>query len=250
MRCLRVVTYNTHKCQGMDGRVRPERIVRVLEELNADIIALQEVLSISDHRPESDQSRFIAQALGMNYVHAEARKLQGGVYGNVLLARYPIFASRNLDISRTGREERSVLRGDIPVDGQCLHIFNLHLGTGFLERRFQARALMEHRVLAAPDLTGPRIVLGDMNEWIRGLVTRTLTQELRRLDLEVPRFRRRYPALLPFLHLDYIYYEHTLRARDAFHHASRTALMASDHLPLVADFAMDFSFHAEGAAVR
>jgi endonuclease/exonuclease/phosphatase family metal-dependent hydrolase len=75
-----------------------------------------------------------------------------------------------------------------------------------------------------------------MNEWTRGLVTQTLTQELRRLDLDFPGFRRRYPALLPFLHLDYIYYEHSLRARDAFHHSSRLALMASDHLPLVADF--------------
>jgi endonuclease/exonuclease/phosphatase family metal-dependent hydrolase len=236
VRCLRVVTYNTHKCQGMDGRVRPERIARVLQEIHPDVVALQEVLSISDHRPEADQSKFIADALGMNYVHAEARKLGGGAYGNVLMARFPIFASRNLDITHAGREERSVLRGDIPVDGQCLHVFNLHLGTGFLERRFQARALMEHRVLGASDLTGPRIVLGDMNEWTRGLVTRTLTQELKRLDLELPCYRRRYPGLLPFLHLDYVYYEHTLRARDAFHHSSRLALVASDHLPLVADF--------------
>jgi len=220
----------------MDGRVRPDRVARVLQDLNADIIALQEVLSIPDHRPEADQSRFIGEALGMTYVHAEARKLHGGVYGNVLLSRYPIFAHRNLDITHSGREQRSVLRGDIPVNGQCLHVFNLHLGTGFLERRFQARALMEHNVLGAPDITGPRIVLGDMNEWTRGLVTQTLTEQLRRLDLEVPRFRRRYPGLLPFLHLDYVYYEHTLRARDAFHHSTRLALMASDHLPLVADF--------------
>ena len=65
---------------------------------------------------------------------------------------------------------------------------------------------------------------------------REAPQELLRLDLELPRFHRRYPALLPFLHLDYVYFEHTLRARNAFHHGSRRALIASDHLPLVADF--------------
>ncbi|MCC6389013.1 MAG: endonuclease/exonuclease/phosphatase family protein [Bryobacterales bacterium] len=237
MKTIRIATYNIHKCQGMDGRVRPERIVRVLEEINADVVALQEVHSVENHRAEADQSRYIAEALDMRFIHAEARKLHGGAYGNVLLSRFPVDSHHNVDITHTGREERSVLRADIAVEGRSLHFFNLHLGTGYFERRFQARALMEHRVLRAPDLSGERIVMGDLNEWTRGLVTHTLTEELRRVDLELPLFRRRtYPALLPFLHLDYIYYEHTLRARDAFFHHSRLSLIASDHLPLVADF--------------
>lgn len=239
MRTVRVATYNVHKCQGMDRRTRPERIARVLEEINADVIALQEVLSIPDHRPEADQSKFIADALGMQYIHAEARKLHGGIYGNVLLSRFPVEQHQNVDITHQGREERSVLRADILLNVQRLHIFNVHLGTSFWERRYQARALMEHHVLRAPDLTGHRIVMGDLNEWTRGLVTRTLSEEFRRIDLEVPIFRKRtYPALLPFLHLDYIYFEHTIQARDAFFHTSRLALVASDHLPLVADFSL------------
>ncbi|MBI4902381.1 MAG: endonuclease/exonuclease/phosphatase family protein [Acidobacteria bacterium] len=239
MKTLRVATYNIHKCQGMDGRVRPERIARVLEEINADIVALQEVHSVEGHREEANQAKFLARELRMHHVHAEARRLHGGVYGNLLLTRFPIDTHHNLDITHEGREERSVLRADIAVDGRTLHVFNVHLGTSFFERRYQARALMESRVLRAHDLGGERILLGDFNEWTRGLVTRMLTDELRRVDLEVPFFRRRtYPALLPFLHLDYIYYEHTLRARDAFFHTSRLALAASDHLPLVADFVL------------
>lgn len=239
MNVLRVATYNIHKCQGMDGRVKPERIARVLAELNADVIALQEVLSIPEHRAESNQARFLAESLGWHYVQAETRKLHGGIYGNVLLSRFPIHEHRSVDITHLGKEERSVLRGDLDVNGRSLHVFNLHLGTNFFERRHQARALMEHAVLRASDLTGERIVLGDFNEWTRGMVTRMLTQELRRIDLEVPMFRRRtYPALLPLLHLDYVYYEHSLRARDAFFHTSRLALVASDHLPLVADFVL------------
>ncbi|MBL8176722.1 MAG: endonuclease/exonuclease/phosphatase family protein [Bryobacterales bacterium] len=239
MRTVRVATYNIHKCQGMDQRTRPERIARVLEEINADVVGLQEVLSIHGHRPESDQAGFLAQALGLHFVHAEARRLHGGIYGNVLLSRFPIGSHDNLDITHVGREERSVLRADIPIDALHLHFFNLHLGTGYFERRFQARALMEHHVLNAPDLSGHRIVMGDLNEWTRGLVTRTLSEEFRRVDLEAPIFRRRtYPALLPFLHLDYIYLENSLRVRDAFFHTSRLALIASDHLPLVADVAL------------
>jgi endonuclease/exonuclease/phosphatase family metal-dependent hydrolase len=146
---------------------------------------------------------------------------------------------RNLDISLIDRERRSVLRADLEIDGRRLHFFNVHLGTSYFERRYQAGALLEDRILRAPDLHGERILLGDLNEWTRGLVTRRLTGELRRVDLEVPFFRRRtFPALLPLLHLDYIYYEHTLRARDAFFHHSRLALVASDHVPLVADIAL------------
>jgi endonuclease/exonuclease/phosphatase family metal-dependent hydrolase len=224
----------------MDGRFRPERIARVLEEINADIIGLQEVLSLPDRRAEDNQAAFLAEAMKLDYVQVETRKLHGGVYGNVLLTRFPITRFENLDITHIGCEERSVLRADIQVTPQrLLHVFNLHLGTSFFERRYQARALMENRVLRAHDISGERLVIGDLNEWVHGLVTRTLTQELRRVDLEVPLFRRRtFPALLPLLHLDYIYYEHTLRARDAFFHTSRLALMASDHLPLVADFAI------------
>lgn len=239
MRNLRIATYNIHKCQGMDGRVKPERIARVLKEVNADIVALQEVLSIPEHRPESNQAAFLAGELGLHHVQADTRRLHGGVYGNVLLSRFPIDEHRAVAITHAGREERSVLRGDIQVDGRSLHLFNLHLGTNFFERRFQARALMEYEVLRSPDMAGERIVLGDLNEWMRGLVTHTLTQELRRVDLEVSMFRKRtYPALLPFLHLDYIYYEHTLRVKDAFFHHSRLAMLASDHLPLVADFTL------------
>lgn len=239
MRSLRVVTYNVHKCEGMDRRIRPGRIADVLAEINADVVALQEVLSIPGHREEADQAAFIAKRLGMHQIHAEARRLHGGVYGNVLLTRFPVRTWRNLDISLIDRERRSVLRADLEIDGRRLHFFNVHLGTSYFERRYQAGALLEDRILRAPDLHGERILLGDLNEWTRGLVTRRLTGELRRVDLEVPFFRRRtFPALLPLLHLDYIYYEHTLRARDAFFHHSRLALVASDHVPLVADIAL------------
>jgi endonuclease/exonuclease/phosphatase family metal-dependent hydrolase len=195
------------------------------------------VLSIPEHRAESNQAAYLAEELGLFHVQAETRRLHGGVYGNVLLSRFPIDTHLAVPITHAGREERSVLRGDVRVDGRNLHLFNLHLGTNFFERRYQARALMEYEVLRAADLAGDRIVLGDLNEWTRGLVTHTLTQELRRVDLEVPMFRKRtYPALLPFLHLDYIYFEHTLRVKDAFFHHSRLSMVASDHLPLVADF--------------
>ena len=61
---MRIVTYNVHKCRGLDRRVRPARIVSVLRDLDADIIALQEVLSVGGAAREMDQARFIAEELG------------------------------------------------------------------------------------------------------------------------------------------------------------------------------------------
>src|SRR5690349_20333658 len=82
---LRVATYNTHKCRGMDGRVRPDRIAEVLREIGADIVALQEVLSIAGASREADQARFLAEELGLHFVMGENRRLRGGAYGNAVL---------------------------------------------------------------------------------------------------------------------------------------------------------------------
>jgi endonuclease/exonuclease/phosphatase family metal-dependent hydrolase len=85
--------------------------------------------------------------------------------------------------------------------------------------------------------SGPRIMLGDFNEWTHGLTSRLLKEHFRSPDLrEVLGRKRTYPGVLPLLHLDHIYYDDRLTLERASVHRSRTALVASDHLPLVADF--------------
>jgi endonuclease/exonuclease/phosphatase family metal-dependent hydrolase len=136
---IRVATYNIHKCRGLDGRVRPARILDVLREVDADIIALQEVVRIERDRREKDQANFMAAELGMNFNFGENRQLNGGTYGNALLSRFPLRASYNYDISASGREPRGCLRVDLNLPGGILlHVFNIHMGTAFLERRKQA----------------------------------------------------------------------------------------------------------------
>jgi endonuclease/exonuclease/phosphatase family metal-dependent hydrolase len=220
--------------------VRPERIVKVLREIDADIIALQEVLSVPNHTPEHDQARYIAERLGLNYYVGGTRILKGGTYGNVLLSRFPLRTTENYDISVRGREQRGCLRADIELNGNgVLHVFNVHLGTAFLERRHQGRRLIDSRILNNETLQGPRVMLGDFNEWTRGLASRLLTSHLRSADvkLHLPRAKT-YPGVLPFLHLDHIYYEDSLELLSMSLHKTRTALVASDHLPLVAELRM------------
>lgn len=235
---LRIVTYNAHKCRGLDRRVRPERISGVLRELDADVVALQEVLSVEGSERQRDQARFIAEELGMEYRIGENRRLHGGAYGNVILSRLPIRAAHNYDITWRGRERRGCLRADVNVgENALLHVFNIHLGTAFIERRHQGRQLVGPEILNNAALVGARLVVGDFNEWTRGLASRLLASHFESADIRHHlRRARTYPGVLPLLHLDHIYYDRALELKSLSLHRSRTALVASDHLPLFADF--------------
>lgn len=239
---IRVATYNIHKCVGIDRRLRPERIVKVLQEIDADIVALQEVLCIQSQEQggEDDQAHFIAHALGLDFRLGENRRLRGGAYGNVVLSRLPIMAALNHDISVVGREQRGCLRVDIDLHGKrLLHVYNVHLGTSYSERRRQARKLLTDDVLKNGDHSGPRVMLGDFNEWTHGLASRLLNEHFQNADIRIRLGRAKtYPGVLPFLHLDHIYFDKSLELLDAKLHRSRRALIASDHLPIVADFAV------------
>ena len=235
---FRAATYNIHKCQGLDRRVSPERIVKVLREIKADVIALQEVLAIRGKGNEHDHAHFIAEALKLDYRLGENRRLRGGAYGNLVLSRWPLLSSVNHDISIYGREQRGCLRVDIQLPNEfVLHVYNVHLGTSFTERRHQARRLLDTAILQSDDHDGPRLLLGDFNEWTRGLASRLLAEHFQSADLRMAMRRKRtYPGVLPLLHLDHIYYDRELELENAALHRSRTALVASDHLPIVADF--------------
>jgi endonuclease/exonuclease/phosphatase family metal-dependent hydrolase len=187
---------------------------------------------------EDDQAHFIARELGFNYCMGHNRELRGGVYGNLVVSRFPLLGSENHDISVAGREERGCLRVDVALgEERRLHVYNVHLGTSFIERRRQARKLISESILSDGKIPGPRIMLGDFNEWTRGLVTRLLDEHFRSGDIRLHLKRSRtYPGLLPLMHLDHIYFDKTLELERAELHRSRAALLASDHLPIFADF--------------
>jgi endonuclease/exonuclease/phosphatase family metal-dependent hydrolase len=234
---FRVATYNVHKCRGLDGRVRPDRIARVLKEVGADVVALQEVLSVHRGPPEAHQAEYLAAALGLNLRVGITRTLRGGSYGNALLSRFALGEGRSHDLSVAGREPRGCLRADVLLSrDRRLHVFNVHLGTSYRERRVQGRRILEPGILDSPELRAPKIVLGDFNEWPPGLASRLLRARLNSVDLRTHlRRRRTYPGLAPIVHLDHIYFDDPLEIDALALHRSRTALVASDHLPLVAD---------------
>ena len=233
---LRIATYNIHKSRGLDRRTTPARLISIIQQLNADILCLQEVVNapgaaVDDQAGEIERARpAYTSVFGAN------RPLRGGTYGNLTLSRLPIRSSHNHDIT-SRREARGVLQTEIDVGPLMLHLFNIHLGTSFPERRRQARMLLSDRILSNPSLTGPRLIIGDLNEWTQGLTTRLLRTSFRtfrpRHSLRVP---ATFPGLLPLLTLDHCYYEPPLELVETHLFRSRSALIASDHLPLIADF--------------
>ena len=235
---LRIATYNIHRCRGMDRRTMPSRIAEVIRELDADIVALQEVIGAGP--AGAGQAEEIGAAAGMGWVMASVRHLRNHLFGNVVLSRYPILHHSQYDLSWRTCEPRGCQRADLDVGGgDALHIYNVHLGTAVLERRYQAPRLAafvhDRRV------QGPKVILGDFNEWMRGLATSTLSSLFESIDIyEHLKRRRTYPGIFPVLHLDHIYYEGNVKVRSVELVRSRKAMMASDHLPLVADLRISF----------
>jgi endonuclease/exonuclease/phosphatase family metal-dependent hydrolase len=229
---LRVVTYNIHRCRGMDGYTNPDRIANILKRLRPDVIALQEAVG-KGHRGVGQEEE-IAARLNMSSVLAAARTFRGHLYGNAVLTRLPMDNHVVCDLTQEGREPRLCQRIDIFVHGRPVHFYNVHLGTSASERKEQARKLAEF--IAEPDTGGPKVLLGDFNEWKRGVVTQLLSARFKSLDL-VPflKWRRTYPGIMPLVHLDHIYYEGPVHVVDIRVSRRLPFLMASDHLPILAE---------------
>jgi endonuclease/exonuclease/phosphatase family metal-dependent hydrolase len=236
-RRLRVATYNIHRCRGMDGRTRPDRTIDVLKAIEADVIALQEVIGPGPRH--GGHAEELGAALGMGWVLAPTRRLRGHLFGNLVLSRFPVRHHAQYDLSWKTCEPRSCQRVDLAIGPHTLHLFNVHLGTAYLERRHQAEQLAD--LVLDRRVASPKIVLGDFNEWVRGLATSLLTARLEAVDLTgFLRRKRTYPGFFPILHLDHIYYAGQVEVVSIELPRTRKAKVASDHLPLIADLQIRF----------
>jgi endonuclease/exonuclease/phosphatase family metal-dependent hydrolase len=215
-----VASYNIHKGEGLDRRRDLARTADVLRELEADLIGIQEV-----YRP---QAEMLGRTLGMDIAMGVTRVREGVPYGNAVLTRFSVHGSRQFDLTKPPREPRGGIRLDIPVGPLMLHLFNVPFGLKISERAHQVEALVR-RHMFSDDVIGPRVVMGDLNEWFPGPVRRTLRREF-----HGPCFRRTHPAPLPIFALDRIYWDRHVHSDGFRVHRSRLARIASDHLPVVA----------------
>lgn len=228
-------TYNIHRCVGTDGRYSPSRIALVLEELDADIIGLQEVDSRLAAAGACDQLTFLAQRLGFHVAAGLNIVCHRGHYGNALLSRWPILASRLIDLSAVGREPRGGIDADVawPAEDGALRVIVTHLGLRAWERRRQMVSLLGH-IRGREDASRPLLLMGDFNEWVRsGPVSRSLSGAMSCED-----YVASFPARWPLLPLDRICGRSLTLSRRPARHVSDTSRVASDHLPVRAVFTL------------
>jgi endonuclease/exonuclease/phosphatase family metal-dependent hydrolase len=229
---LRIVTYNIHRCRGLDRLTRPDRIAEVLRAIDPDIVALQEVVGPGPRG--ANQAELLGAMLGMASVMAPTRLYRGHQFGNAVLSRVPIVHHVQHDLTWKTCEPRCCQRVDLQVHSRALHFYNVHLGTAHRERQYQAERLIGF--VGDRRVRGPRLVLGDFNEWLRGLATSLLGSVLTSIELPASvRRKRTYPGIFPVLHLDHIYHDGAIEVLSVDLPRTRRTLVASDHLPLVAD---------------
>jgi endonuclease/exonuclease/phosphatase family metal-dependent hydrolase len=243
---FRVMTYNIHRAIGVDRRFSPERVVRIIESHDPDVVLLQEV----DHGvPRSrglDLGRELADALGYPHVVVGHNvTLRKGRYGNATLSRHPILRERNIDLTIGMWKRRGCQYTAIALRGHGgrshrLEVFNLHLGLSAGQREMQVARLARSRELASLDADVACLVGGDFNDWrsrlqaffTAGLQFRSAAEGF----LSGRRPIATYPAFFPRGPLDRIYYRGPLRLLSAHRCRLRVSRIASDHLPVVADF--------------
>lgn len=223
-RRLRLVSYNVHRCIGLDGRKDIGRVASVLEEMDADVIALQEAEALTREGRVNCQIEALAARLGMEPLHGPTIVTHQGRYGNGLLTRHAIRDVIRLDLSHRRREPRGALI--VRMDGEAagLGLACTHLGLRSGERASQVRAILERM----PPST-VSVLLGDLNEWLP--VSRLLRSLASRFG-PMPR-PATFPALHPLLALDRAYVAPRTALVSAKAHRSPASRRASDHLPLV-----------------
>lgn len=222
---IRLASYNVHRAIGLDGKCRPERILGVLREIEADVFALQEV----EARDEgSDMLAWLAEETGYQAIAGTTLIRHDGHYGNGLLTRLPIASVTLCDLSWRGREPRGAIAADLEADGAGpLRVVATHLGLRPAERRDQVQRLIK----LFTDVPRDRAVLmGDVNEWF--LWGRPL-RRLHRYFKHTPAIAT-FPSPLPFLALDRVWTHPRSLLQKMHAHMTPLSKVASDHLPLVA----------------
>ena len=227
---ITVATYNVHRWTGLNGRSRPDpaRAGFVISELDADLIALQEVL-----RPlrGEDPLERLADALGLHVTFATTRAHKRGEIGNAILSRWPIAGVSMLDLSFSRLEKRVAVAAQLRGPDAEIDVVATHLALADRTRHRQVQSLLNHPLLNAR----PTILMGDMNAWRQCKATRALDEELAHNNMDWP---LSFPAAGPVLALDRIY-SRGVRVVEIDAHATRAAKRASDHLPVVARVKLD-----------
>jgi endonuclease/exonuclease/phosphatase family metal-dependent hydrolase len=242
---ITLASYNMHKAVGLDGRRDPLRVLRVLQEIDADIVALQEADkrvggrgSAVPHELIDDYGVYTPVHLGVKHrrrlekTRQRAEKLLNvdtrniGWHGNAILVKAHVGVLDCTTVELPTLEPRGAVLAELLVGDRPLRVVGMHLDLSGLWRRRQMRAILE--AIARRPQHMPTVLMGDTNEW---RVAAGCLQDLGP-DFHIaptgPSFHARHPVAA----LDRIIVHKSLRIEAAGVHISAAAKRASDHLPI------------------
>ena len=227
---MKVASYNIHKCRGTDRLVRPGRIIDVLAEVGADLVALQEVDQRFGQRSGLLDPAAIYKETGLTLLVQSDTHDGHGWHSNALLIRgVPIFYHRDR-IKLPGIEPRGAIVAELDMGDGKFRVIAAHLGLLRRSRMDQASVLL-HAFLHMTSM--PTIMLGDFNEW---RLNRRSSLDILEPFFGDEKHPNSFPSQRPLLALDRIlgWPSGVITAVTA--HDTPLSRKASDHLPLTARF--------------
>lgn len=231
MKTIRVASYNIRKAIGTDRRRAPERILEVLAEVDADIVALQEADRRFGVRSAAIPPLLLDSQSGYRAVPLNVQVDSMGWHGNAILVRKAAEVGAHDVLHLPCLEPRGATMAEVAIGPARLRVFGMHLDLSGLWRRRQAAAVIH---AAAQGAAMPTVLMGDLNEWSAG---RGCLADFARHYRFAP-CGRSFHARRPVARLDRIMHCDRITLVGCGVHESAAARKASDHLPIWADIAV------------
>jgi endonuclease/exonuclease/phosphatase family metal-dependent hydrolase len=229
---VRVLSYNIHHGEGVDGRLDLERIARVIRSVEPDLVALQEVDRRATRSGSVDQPAELARLTGLQAVFGPNIPLQGGDYGNAVLSRWRIVQSENHHLPNVDAgEQRGVL--EVHVESPATKTRVVLWATHFDHRRPDAERLASAEAIrsrVARQSTAPALLVGDLNDVPASPTLKALSADWTRTN---PEILPTIPVAKPARQIDYVLFRPAHRWR-AVETRVLDEAVASDHRPLFA----------------
>ncbi len=248
VKVIRILTYNIHKGFSAGNRQFVlKQIKESIQATNADIVFLQEVIGEHEKHssqvknwPTNSQFEYLADETWSHFAYGKNAIYQEGHHGNAILSKFPITSWSNEDIS-TALESRGLLHAVIEIEsGQVLplHVFCIHFGLFEKDRKNQILTLAKKISSSVPEKS-PLIIAGDFNDWRKNASDLLLDElNLQEVFLQMKgRHAATFPALLPFLALDRVYYRN-LGCGSAVALKNGIWKGLSDHLPILTELTL------------
>lgn len=238
---LKILAYNIHHCEGMDGRLDVQRIADVIRDSQADIIALQEVDQLVRRSDSVDQPKRLAELLQMHVAFGANIELDGGHYGNAVLSRFPIKRFENHLLPNHGGEQRGVLEVELDLpDSRTLTLLSTHFDHQNQQQRLDSVPFIDQ--LTGSIMDHPVFLAGDLNAVPESPVLERLRAHW---TLSSDAVHPTVPVVKPAIQIDYLLFHRPMPDAKFTVKALDTRVLdhtvASDHRGILTQWQVSFS---------